>query len=291
MKYSIIIPHYNSPDLLERLLNSIPTRIDTEVIVVDDNSSKDVQTILKDWDNQFKNVRFIFSETNGGGGKARNIGIENSFGKYLIFADSDDFFLPSFNKILDEYVDSDEDLIIFNAISLNSDTYYYEKRSRQLNNLINRYSKNKSNKNSLIYIKYLFGEPWCKIIRRELVDTQNIRFDEISIHNDTKFSYLVGHFAKNISINPICAYCVTERTHSVSKSIGTDKILTRAKVFYEKNKFLELNNIKIVDRIFFSPLWIALKSFDSNLLFSIISKAKIKPTDIIKYFFKYLFQK
>ena len=37
--YSIIIPHYNSPDLLLRLLKTIPVREDLEVIVVDDNST------------------------------------------------------------------------------------------------------------------------------------------------------------------------------------------------------------------------------------------------------------
>ena len=36
--YSIVIPHYNIPDLLERALNSIPQREDIEIIVVDDNS-------------------------------------------------------------------------------------------------------------------------------------------------------------------------------------------------------------------------------------------------------------
>ena len=38
MNYSIIIPHRNVPNLLSRLLNSIPTRNDLEVIIVDDKS-------------------------------------------------------------------------------------------------------------------------------------------------------------------------------------------------------------------------------------------------------------
>ena len=37
MNYSIIIPHHNTPDLLQRLLHSIPQRDDLEVIIVDDN--------------------------------------------------------------------------------------------------------------------------------------------------------------------------------------------------------------------------------------------------------------
>jgi len=39
--YSFVIPHYNTPDLLQRLIDSIPQREDIEVIVVDDNSDDD----------------------------------------------------------------------------------------------------------------------------------------------------------------------------------------------------------------------------------------------------------
>ena len=39
--YSFIIPHHNTPDLLKRLIDSIPQREDIEVIVVDDNSDED----------------------------------------------------------------------------------------------------------------------------------------------------------------------------------------------------------------------------------------------------------
>ena len=42
MNYTIIIPHKNIPNLLERLLNSIPCRDDLEIIVVDDNSSDEI---------------------------------------------------------------------------------------------------------------------------------------------------------------------------------------------------------------------------------------------------------
>ena len=46
--YSVAIPHYNSPDLLQRMLNSIPERDDIQVIVVDDGSKEEnVEKIKK----------------------------------------------------------------------------------------------------------------------------------------------------------------------------------------------------------------------------------------------------
>ena len=74
--YSIIIPHHNIPNLLQRLLDSIPVRSDTEVIVIDDGSSEDVVKKLKEFEKSYLNTRFIYSKESKGGGAARNIGIK-----------------------------------------------------------------------------------------------------------------------------------------------------------------------------------------------------------------------
>ena len=53
IKYSIIIPHKNSPDLLKRCLESIPDRTDIQVVVVDDNSS----SAIIDWNLERANFK------------------------------------------------------------------------------------------------------------------------------------------------------------------------------------------------------------------------------------------
>ena len=45
-KYCVVIPHYNSPKLLSRMLKSVPEREDIQIIVVDDCSSKEAQEEL-----------------------------------------------------------------------------------------------------------------------------------------------------------------------------------------------------------------------------------------------------
>ena len=77
INYSIIIPHRNSPLLLERCLKSIPQRPDLEVIVVDDNSD-----IAEKPSTDRNDVRFIFLDAvqSKGAGKARNAGIKESQG-------------------------------------------------------------------------------------------------------------------------------------------------------------------------------------------------------------------
>lgn len=60
MNYSIIIPHYNIPCLLDICLESIPKRDDVQVIVVDDCSSDSVKRELKRLEEKFPHVMFIY---------------------------------------------------------------------------------------------------------------------------------------------------------------------------------------------------------------------------------------
>ena len=123
MNYSIIIPHKNTPDLLERCINSIPVRKDLEIIIVDDNSSENIV----DFDNfpglNIENTTVIFNKAGKGAGNARNIALPRAKGRYIIFADADDFFHKCFNDILDDYCNKNLDVVYFNANSVNSTTF------------------------------------------------------------------------------------------------------------------------------------------------------------------------
>ncbi|MGS2738016.1 glycosyltransferase family 2 protein [Sinomicrobium sp. M5D2P17] len=237
IKISIIVPHYNVPALLQRCIDSIPQRDDLEVIIVDDKSSAE----LVDFDNfpgkNRDNVRVFFQKENKGGGAARNVGLENAKGEWLLFADSDDFFHSCLNDVIEEYKDSDADLIFFNANSVDTDTLRPTKnRAQHLQNFIDLY-RNEPEK-GLLQLKYLFGEPWAKMVKREIIVQNHIRFDETIIHNDTTFSYCVGYYSDNIIVDDRTVYCITVRLGSVSTArISEAKIKTRVSVFARANKF------------------------------------------------------
>ena len=88
--YTVSIPHYNSPLLLQRMLKSIPEREDIQVIVVDDGSCVENVNAIKKI--QHKNLEIILLSENKGGGNARNEGLKRASGKWYISVDADDFF-------------------------------------------------------------------------------------------------------------------------------------------------------------------------------------------------------
>lgn len=91
-KISIIIPVYNVEKYLKRCIDSVinQTYKDIEVILIDDGSTDDSAQICDDYCKKDNRIQVIHKE-NGGLSSARNVGIEKSTGKYIMFLDSDDW--------------------------------------------------------------------------------------------------------------------------------------------------------------------------------------------------------
>ena len=94
---SIIVPCYNQAQYLSEALESVlqQTYTDWECIIVNDGSPDNTDIIVKDWlqrDNRFK---YLYKD-NGGLSSARNFGIENSNGTYILLLDADDKYHHTF---------------------------------------------------------------------------------------------------------------------------------------------------------------------------------------------------
>ena len=241
LNFSIIIPHYNIPKLLQRCLDSIPQRPDLEVIVVDDNSSPDIVDFDHFPGSDRSDVTLILDKKGGGGGYARNLGLDVAKGKWILFADSDDYFTYCLNEMLDKYKDSDADIVYFNVAGSHTEYYTPVNRGGHLNNYIKQASSNR--KLAEFNLKYLFGEPWCKLAKRDIIVKNHIRFDHTPIHNDTTYSYLVGHYSKKVEIDPHAIYILTVREMSVSRDISEAKRFIRIEVFARRDKFLREHGI------------------------------------------------
>ena len=211
MTYSFIIPHHNTPDLLQRLIDSIPQREDIEIIVVDDNSEDDKKANISRSD-----VRTIFidKEHTKGAGHARNIGMDAASGKWILFADADDFYKTGFLQVLDEYKDDDIEMLFFNIDSVDSETLEpLPRRSKLPRFLINQYTGSKESTENLLYLCYT---PWRKMQRLDFIRKYNMRFEEIPKGNDVFFTYQTAFFARKWKVNQKVVYIVTYRNDSMS---------------------------------------------------------------------------
>ena len=227
--YSIIIPHKNIPHLLQRCLDSIPRRKDVQIIVVDDNSEPDKVDFAHFPGLNDPYVEIVFGKNeNGrkGAGYARNLGLERARGKWLIFADADDFFMPCFNEILDKYADDENDLIYFKSTSVESKTLEPHDRHERVNTVLSEIQK--TNDWSIAII--LPSVVWGRFFRHSIIFQNNILFQEVEYSNDVLFSAkLVSVDAKRIIYNEIM-YCTTNRTVSLMGTHTIEAYLIRFQV-------------------------------------------------------------
>lgn len=239
--YSIIIPHYNSPELLIRCLTSIPDCEEVQVIVIDDNSSSDIVDFSHFPGCERTYTTLLFNKNNKGAGHARNLGLEQAQGKWLIFADADDFFLPNAWNTFKQYVKSDCDIIYFQYTSVNSDTLQPDDRQKTYSKYFEEYFAT-PNQYTLDHLRFRHDIPWGKMVRKSMVDSYHITFGETRYCNDTLFSTKIALVSKIILVEKEPVYCVTTSSGSLTHQISKEALLTRLDVLLTKNQMLRANH-------------------------------------------------
>lgn len=233
--YSIIIPHYNNAEDLQRCLDSIPERDDVQVIVVDDNSD----TAKVDFEHfpglGRKNTEVVFSkgENGKGPGYARNLGIERSEGKWIVFSDSDDYFLQGFDEVLDTYRDSDAEIVFFKCKKENVEHVMSEYFA--VNDLIDE-SKKKGNADP---IAYGFPCPWGKFIKKDFLSDNHIRFQQITGGDDVLFSIKIALNLKCYELSDCRLYCVVDRPGSLTRNNRWQGFYSYTLAFISAYKLME----------------------------------------------------
>lgn len=127
MKFSVIIPVYNSASFLNKCIDSLIKQSykDYELILVDDGSTDESYNICMQFARQYPNV-LVFKQENSGPSIARNHGIRMAKGDYLLFVDSDDWVTENYFTVLDEATKQKTDIVFFGILHPN-DTIQPEK--------------------------------------------------------------------------------------------------------------------------------------------------------------------
>ena len=257
--YTFIIPHHNCPELLNRCLNSLPAREDIQIIVVDDASDEDKIPNIKRTDIE---VYYVNNKETKGAGKARNVGLMHAKGRWLIFADADDFFEENVLAILDKYKDDIYDIVFFKIRSVNSDTLKPIERCKSFNLYIDNFRFHKFFSEGTL--RYIHCVPWGKMIRREIVSINKIIFDEVRYGNDVMFALKCGYNAYKINASSDILYVLTHREGSLVTQVSKTSFMCRAEVNINRSLYLKEHDIHLYGGAPISAIRLAKKLFGTE---------------------------
>ncbi len=231
IKLSIIIPHYQSSVLLDKLLSTIPERPDIEVIVVDDHSPADTPFHLQP---KYTYVLFLNNrEGVKGAGAARNTGLEHARGKWIIFADADDYFTDILYESVSKYFETNYDIVYFITDSIYLDSGEKADRHEFFNKMIAEYAKN-TNPTSELRLRMRTASPCSKLLKKDLINEYSIKFEEVVAANDIMFSAKTGYYAKRIAVDNSVIYIITRSNGTLTVSKKPETHMSRV---YELKKY------------------------------------------------------
>ncbi len=191
MRFSIIVPVYNSEKYIDRLLTSIKNQTfqDYELIIVNDGSTDNSLDILQKYKQDYTNLT-IYSKNNEGPGIARKFGFEKSTGELLFFIDSDDYLKD--NNVLERidklYSENNFDVLFFDFISIRGD------KTNQKNVFLNKKYTHGKHEISELEETIIEGALWGKIIKRNYLKSEYF-------YNSNNFEdyYTTYYFLENCS--------------------------------------------------------------------------------------------
>lgn len=240
IKYSVIIPMFNSENFIERAINSIIVQnfSEYEIILINDGSEDNTKQKCQKY--LCKNIRLINFRKNHGVAFARNAGLKFANGKYIIFLDSDDWFENNTFSIIDQSL-KNCDLLIFG-------TNYYRKNITEKQQLpAQGIFSTKELYNNLSLLLNVSTLHWItnKVFKSDIIKKNLIKFNtKIKMGEDLDFC--IRYIEKTTKVKFVNYYLYNyDRTNNDSLTNLNLLSLPERTQFNTQNikKFLIKNNI------------------------------------------------
>ncbi|MCQ2482204.1 MAG: glycosyltransferase [Clostridia bacterium] len=233
---SMIVPIYNGSSFVESFYNQFvnQTYKKIELIIVNDGSTDNTTDALNKYFGDMPNVKLI-NKPNGGPSSARNRGLDEATGKYVVFTDVDDVIEPDYVDYLFNLVnDNDADMSVCGYMKMNEN----EKLSDFAVPEEKIYVYNQEE--ALVdfgYRKTIIGYSYLKLIKYDIV--KDIRFcEDIYFGEDYIFTYEILKKCHRVASGTRCLYSYIQ-CNSSSTHVKKDNTLKYRKAWY---KHLEVLN-------------------------------------------------
>lgn len=209
---SVISPVYNGAKYLEPFLISVLQQSfpHFELIMVDDGSTDSSVEIIKSYQKKDSRIHLI-GQNHKGAGSARNFGLSQAKGQYIIFLDCDDWFSDDFFKTMIDRIEVDQsDIAVCEFFIYNQQTGETDK------SVISEMGNQKIERTNLVFDIFA-PNPWTKLYRVSFLKRNQLLFQEIPSCNDWSFAYTSLACAEKISVirEPL-VYYRTKTTTSIS---------------------------------------------------------------------------
>ena len=206
MRYSVIIPVYNAESTLRRCLDSLVSQqfSDYELLLINDGSTDGSDAICREYAGTYHQIRY-FRKENGGVSTARNLGLAQAQGEYILFVDSDDYAAKDYFTVLSEALAHEPPELLmfgyrnFGGISAEWNTgTFFENTEIEIAFRISNAMR-----------QYLFSSLLSKAFRRQIIAENGLRFDEnLSIGEDQVFIFAYAMHIRSIASIPDTLYYV-----------------------------------------------------------------------------------
>ena len=223
IKYSFIVPVYNTEKYLKKCLDSLvnQTYKDFEIIVVNDGSTDKSSSIISKYQKKYKNI-IVIDKENEGLSMARNRGVQKSSGKYIIFVDSDDYVSNKLLEEVDKKID-DSDILRF-QIATEDEEY------TKINEYHEEEFESMCGYDAFKYLSsYHFVEPaWCYVIRKNYYIENKFSFKKGVYHEDFGLIPYVIYKARKVKSIDYIGYHYVQRNGSIMNNNDYKKTVKKA---------------------------------------------------------------
>lgn len=236
-KVSIIIPVYNVEKYLKECLDSVvnQTLSDIEIICINDCSPDNSLSIIKEYTNNDSRIKLIDLEQNQGQGAAKNIGIDNAQGEYIMFLDPDDWLETDACELAYKQIsDNNNDFAYFNLKFFDELSGEYKIDHLRLKPFLLKLGKDSFSFDELDIPYIGFGEAVYKIYNRDFLNKNNIRFSQNRFGEDIPFYIKSVISTNNVSVidKPLYVYRLREQS-AITNPLNYKELLSSRKKAYE----------------------------------------------------------
>ena len=197
MRFSIIIPIYNTQLYLPQCVNSVLSQEynDYEVILIDDGSTDQSGSIADMYAKNNSNI-IVVHKNNGGQSSARNVGLDKCSGDYVVFLDSDDYLADNSLKALNDIVERNSpDVIAGYGMQFSKEGI---KEAVPFRNGLEGVVSGKTFYRVAFYQNRLSVGPPYYVYKRSFLEKNHIRFKEGLIHEDELWIPIVLYNASTV---------------------------------------------------------------------------------------------